>query len=128
MERIDCNTGEKVARDYERIEDVDVGTLLTEGIGPVSEMKIRMAGLVGGGLPNSTYDGWSVDSHPLSWPVDDLFLMPPMQTLLWSQDGTLDSIVRFPPTITELRAFGFSPNGKVLVIAVSSDVTIYTRA
>lgn len=124
---IDCLTGEKVAREYDGAYDTDVGTLLTEGIEPLANAKVRVSGILGGGLPNSTHDGWSVDRHPLSWPVAELYLFPATQSLLWAQDGSIDGIVKLPPTVTEVRAFGFSPDGKKLVVATSSDVTIYKR-
>jgi hypothetical protein len=125
---IDCQTGEKVARDCDRADDTDEGTLLVEGIGPLAKQKVRIAGILGGGLPNSTHDGWSVDKHPLAWPVDELYLLPPTQTLLWSKDGSVEGIVKLPPTVTEVKAFGFSPDGNVLVVATSSDTMIYRRS
>jgi hypothetical protein len=125
---VDCRTGEKVSREYEGAYDIDVGTLMIGGIGPVAGQEIRIAGILGGGLPTSTVDGWSLDKHPLSWPNDVVFLMPPGQTLLWSRDDSVTGICRLPDTQTEVRAFGFSPDGQTMAVATSSDVSLYVRS
>jgi hypothetical protein len=55
----DCNSGERVARDKDGDwDDLDETRLMSIGIGPLSEIRIRLAGLHGGGLPTTTDDGW----------------------------------------------------------------------
>lgn len=123
---IDCITGELVARDRDDFA-FDVGTLICEGIGPLAGQAIRMSGLYGGGLPNSTSDGWSLERHPLSWPADEIFFCPPGQSMLWSPKGTMPMLTKLAGFVSELRAFGFAPTGRSWVLASSSDATVYTR-
>ncbi|MDR6742526.1 hypothetical protein J2X56_004557 [Herbaspirillum sp. 1173] len=52
---IDCTRGEKIARDYEINGDwYSASSLTCEGIGPLKDERIQLAGLVGGGLPFPT--------------------------------------------------------------------------
>ena len=57
---IDCRTGEKVARNTEEYDE-DETFLEAEGIGPLLKQIVRISGLMGGGLPTSTSDGWSIE-------------------------------------------------------------------
>lgn len=123
---IDCASGDVIARDREPFE-LDYGTLLCSGIGPLAEAQVRMGGLYGGGLPNSTTDGWGVELRPLSWPLEELILSPPGETMLWTAPGKKPGLTKFHKAGTELRAFGFSSTGRALALAYSSDVTVYFR-
>jgi len=123
----DCRSGERLARDGDESGDFeDPVQLEANGIGPVSGT-VRMSGLYGGGLPNSTADGWSAERLSLDWPVETLLLFAPGSTLHWQVDGK-------PPVFTkvylgsEIRAWGFSPTGRSLVVATSSDLTAYGRS
>jgi hypothetical protein len=117
-------TGERLARDRSEAFDADLAELEAEGIGPLAGQRIRMAGLHGGGLAASTPDGWSVERLTLDWPDDELLLVPP--------GGSI-----YPPRpvfhrlegagVTSLRAFGFSPTGRTLVIATSSELVLASR-
>ena len=69
-------TGQKLARDHEEYYEDEVN-LDADGIGPLAGQKIRISGLDGGGLPNSTTDGWSIETVTLSWPDQILFLIEP---------------------------------------------------
>lgn len=123
---IDCVSGDVIARDREPCE-LDYGTLLCAGIGPLAEDQVRMGGLYGGGLPNSTKDGWGVELRPLSWPLEELILSPPGETMLWTAPGKKPGLTKLQQAGAELRAFGFSSTGRSLVLACSSDVTVYVR-
>ncbi len=123
---IDCIRGERVARDGED-GHIDVGTLLCSGIGPLADTQVRMSGLYGGGLANTTSDGWAIEVRPLSWPVDELILSPPGETMFWTRHGQSPNLTKLGQAGSELRAFGFSPTGRSLVLAYSSDVTVYVR-
>ena len=123
---IDCASGELIARDDADF-DFNVATLVCDGIGPLSGQSIRLSGLYGGGLPNQAEDGWGLERHPLSWPIDEVFLTPPGETMLWTKIGVAPSLTKLPTSVTELRAFGFSPTGRSFVLAYSSDVATYVR-
>lgn len=120
---IDGATGTKIGR-TEGEYYPDCGSLEADGIGPLDGQRIRVAGIYGGGLPRTTEDGWLIEPHPLSWPEEELFLCPPGQTMLWNSSATEPALFKLRPR-SPLTAYGFSPTGKLLVIATSSDLQIY---
>lgn len=123
----DCLTGTRVARDNSADCNFDAGNLLVSGIGPLEGQRIRTAGLEGGGLASGTYDGWSIERHPFAYPDEELFLGPPGQTMLWTQHGIQTRLYKLGGFVTALRAFGFSPTGRSLIVATSSDLLIFAR-
>lgn len=123
---IDCAQSRTVARNEDDYYP-EVGRLEAEGIGPLEGQMVRIAGIAGGGLPRTTTDGWAVALHPLSWPEEELFLCPPGQDMLWQNPGTPSSLRKLKPLPSSLVAFGFSPSGRSLVIATSSELEILRR-
>jgi hypothetical protein len=121
----DCLKGEKIARD-----DDDSPTIINQrklvalGIDPLEGQWIRVGGLHGGGLPNSTDDGWRIVSLPLPWPHHYIFL-----TSIWKSiyDDAENAVKVATDEVCELRAYGFSETGRSFVIATSCDITIFTR-
>ena len=107
---IDCEAGERVARDRSgaHAEWFDKVRIAGLGIGPLAGMWISVAGLAGGHLSEVTADGSSAtadgDNVTLSGPGPDEFIAAGMM---------------------ELRAFGFSPDGRFfwarLPMSVSTD-------
>ena len=69
-------------------------------------------------------------SHVLDWPEESLLLMQPMQPGSWIYETRPGRSAEFTKVAveSELRAWGFSPTGKSLVVATSSDVTIFSRS
>lgn len=124
---VDCATGTKIARDDQEYFPA-LGSLEAEGIGALENQPIRIAGIQGGALSRFASDGWSVDLHPLSWPNEVLFLSPPGQEMIWTPEGVEAQLWKLPPLASSMVAFGFSPTGKSLVVATSSDVQIFHRA
>lgn len=118
--------GVLVARDRgDEVGDwIDEVALEATGIGPIEGQRVRLAGLTGGGLPTITADGWSLDSLPVDWPQQRVVLQPPGTGALWPghEQGC---VVVF--TDYELRAHGFSPSGRLLILASSSDLCVFTR-
>lgn len=125
----DAFTGEKIARD----RDPDPGTstpdrhpdLVCPGLGPITGVPVRIAGLFGGGLRGGSSDGWTVDLVSPEWPHDRVVLSTG-QGIHKGQAGepwrpVLDT------DYSELRAAGFSPSGQTLAVATSSDLTLWTR-
>jgi hypothetical protein len=80
--------------------------------------------LWGGGLITFTKDGWNVERVTLAWPEESLLLFEPSLRIPY-EEGSQFYKIAVP--ITEVRAFGFSYSGKTLVIATSSDVSIFAR-
>ena len=119
---IDCRSGELIARDRTESNDDwhDERRLRAKGIGLLENHTIRLTGLHGGGLLNCGKDGWSIEALPLAWPDVNLLLVEPWQSIY-------DDATRFTKLAMEreVRAFGFSDTGISLVLATSSDVTIF---
>lgn len=123
----DCLDGSRIARDRDELGDwIDEIELTAEGIGPLSGQTIRMSGLHGGGLPSSTRDGWRISEFTLDWPERSLVVTSDYRDMF---EMTLGRKIPFVKVAVEyeLRAYGFSPTGRSLVIATSSDLTIYSR-
>ena len=71
---IDCQTGEKVARDYDEMGDwFNPQQLLCQGIGPLASEWIQTCGINGGGLPWGNEFGESIEMNSPDWPVYDLY-------------------------------------------------------
>jgi hypothetical protein len=123
----DCLTGERVARDRSVPEGAspdwqDPFELWAVGIGPLAGQHIRTAGLSGGGLSVATRDGWSVERLALEWPDETLLLRRG-----WGFGYRPDEIFKIA-VHSEVRAWGFSPTGRSLVYATSSDLAIWSRS
>jgi hypothetical protein len=90
------------------------------GIGPLEGKRIRLAGLHGGGLLNCGREGWWVEALAIDWPDVNLLLVEPWQSIFRES-------ARFAKLAVarEVRAFGFSETGASLVLATSSDLTVY---
>ena len=121
----DCNLGSRMARDH-KDDSYDPIKLEAIGIGPLSDKFIRMSGLGGGGLPTNTNDGWGANRFTLEWPLESLILTPPGS---WVYGILYDKPYEFTKVYedSEVRSWGFSPTGKTLILATSSDLTIYGR-
>lgn len=122
----DCLTGERVARDPNMEFLEDTGNLETAGIGPLAGQLIRMSGIFGGGLPVVTADGWQAERLVLQWPAESLILVPPEASIFGGLYNKPSQFLKISVE-SEVRAWGFSPTGHSLVLATSSDVTIYRR-
>lgn len=125
----DAVTGEKIARDRE--PDPDTSTpdaspdLACPGLGPITGTPVRIAGLFGGGLHSTASGGWALSVVSPQWPHHRVLL---------STDGGLHNGPPgdrwwhiFHSDYSELRAAGFSPSGRTLAVATSSDLTLWTR-
>ncbi|MGW6562821.1 hypothetical protein [Streptomyces hydrogenans] len=125
----DAVTGERIARDSDPEDDGPDGTpdLSCPWIGPLAGRRVRIAGLSGGGLHSTGGDGWTVDVEAPDWPHHRVLLSdnggnwhrPPHTEGWWH---VLHS------TWSTLRTVGFSPSGRTLAVATSSDLTLWTRS
>ncbi|MYS05551.1 hypothetical protein GTW71_03625 [Streptomyces sp. SID6041] len=126
----DTVTGEKIARD--RDPDPEGSTpdtapdLSCPGLGPIASTRVRIAGLFGGGLHTTTEDSWTLEVVSPEWPDHRVLL---------SRDGGIPHNGPhghrwwhiFDADYSELRTAGFSPSGRTLAVATSSDLTLWTR-
>ncbi|HEX5907007.1 MAG TPA: hypothetical protein VFY56_08310 [Propionibacteriaceae bacterium] len=85
-----------------------------------------MPGSSGSGLHATTGDGWAIYVVAPEWPKERILL---------SSDGDIyrgsvgaDRWHIFHSDYSELRAAGFSLSGRTLVVATSSDITLWHRA
>jgi len=121
----DCTNGEKLARDVNDSPNfINQFKLEALGIGPLEGQWIRVGGLHGGGLPNSTDDGWGLIALPLPWPKYYVFLTSSWKSIY---RGTEHAVKVATDEVCELRAYGFSETGRSFVIATSCDITLFTR-
>lgn len=119
----DAVTGEKLEREYDPEEDPTGPDLSCPGIGPVADLRIPVAGMWGGGLHNGAAGGWGVEVISPEWPSHRVLLTAGP----WSgEHGTAWWHV-FHASWSEFRAAGFSPTGRTLAVATSSDLTLWTR-
>ncbi|MGI5170689.1 hypothetical protein ACQEU3_40705 [Spirillospora sp. CA-253888] len=127
---LDALTGEKIARD--RDPDPDTSTpdaspdLSCPGLGPIAGTRVRIAGLFGGGLHTTTADGWALDVVAPDWPDHRVLLSADGGANAGPPGGLWWHV--FHAAHSELRAAGFSPSGRTLAIATSSDLTLWTRS
>jgi hypothetical protein len=120
-------SGKRIARDASVPEGddpdwFDTFELTSEGIGSLAGQRIRTAGLHGGGLPLLTRDGWSVERLTLDWPDETLLLCQP-----WKHGYKPGEFVKVA-VHSEVRAWGFSPTGRSLILAISSNLAIWSRS
>ena len=124
-----ASTGEKIARD--RDPDPETGTpdghpdLACPGLGPIAGVPVRIAGLFGGGLHTSAPGGWTMDVVSPEWPHHRVLLSTDGGLYKGQAGETWWHI--FNAHYSELRAAGFSPSGRTLAVATSSDLSLWTR-
>jgi len=71
-------------------------------------------------------DDWSVLHLSVSWPLEHVVLEPPGAGL-WGS-GEQGCVLLGDNAVLELRAFGFSATGRLLVLATSGGVQMWYRA
>ena len=126
---LDANTGAKIARDRDpdpQVATPDGPDLACPGIGALTGTRVMIAGLFGGGLHTTTADGWSIDVVAPEWPHQRVILSAG-GGLNAGEPGTSWWHIFDDQQHGELRAAGFSPSGRTLVVATSSDVTLFVR-
>jgi len=121
---IDCTRGEKIARDDEINGDwYSASSLTCEGIGPLKDERIQLAGLVGGGLPLANKRGESLESAAPNWPESDLFFCGPYKSPF--VEGHQTDCLHIASGY--FQTFGFSYSGNSFIFATSSDVTVFSK-
>lgn len=121
---LDGLTGEMVARDRDdSLSWFDAFERLAAGIGPLMGQQIHTGGQAGGGLTSGTRDGWSVEIETFEWPLRRVIL----KSRGWYESTFAEAGCTVLVDDSTLRAAGFSPTGRSLILATSSDVTVYSR-
>jgi hypothetical protein len=121
---VDCETGQKVARDHDANGDwFDPFQLRSKGIGPAGSTVFETAGVHGGGLPLTNAFGDSLEAIGREWPHSDLFFC--------SAHGSIRSESLVKTCVKLLRddfvAYGFSWCGNYFVVGVSDHALIWRR-
>ncbi|WP_426713551.1 hypothetical protein [Chromobacterium violaceum] len=122
---IDCTTCAKLARDDAEYYDHEE-FLEADGIGPLSGTMVHMSGILGGGLPTTTQDRWSLEVITLEWTENNILLVEPycsIYDVLYNKPPKFKKIGRE----SELTACGFSFTGNTFIVASSSDITVFGR-
>ncbi|GHF19159.1 hypothetical protein E5082_16875 [Streptomyces griseoluteus] len=124
----DAVTGERLARDHDPDPETDTPDLSPDltcpGLGPVAGTPIRIAGLFGGGLHSGSGTGWTMSVVSPDWPHARVLLSADGGVNAGPPGGTWWHI--FHSTYSEFRAAGFSPTGRTLAVATSSDLALWT--
>lgn len=113
----DLSTGERVARDHAQprydSDWLDQGNHRVRGIGPLESQWLEAIGLWGGTLDTRAGSAWlSRGGDPRSQE----------SIVLHTESGTttLEQGI-----VTEIRALGFARDGQLVVLATSSDLSIF---
>ena len=125
----DAATGEKIARERnpgpETCSPDGAYDLTCPGLGPLEGTRVHIAGLFGGGLHSTSGDGWTLEVVAPEWPHERVLI---------STDGGIyhgepgqNWWHIFDSTYSTLRTAGFSPSGRTLAVATSSDLTLWTK-
>ncbi|WP_185234712.1 hypothetical protein [Teredinibacter franksiae] len=119
-----CDTGERVSRDYEEYGDwFNDRSLICKGIGPVESELIQTCGIHGGGLPHSGVSGESIEVHAPNWPKYDLYFCSEYKSALIEGHASFCKKIESE----HLRAYGFSWCGNYLVSAIGSDFNLWKK-
>jgi hypothetical protein len=126
-EVIDCSSAKVVASEpHDSFEGWhDPANLTCVGIGPLEGQRVRVAGVSGGGLSTGTRDGWSLAVIYVEWSAPYVVLQRPGADVRLRLAGCTRLAAQAGDS---LRAFGFSPTGKTVVVADADEVRIFNRA
>lgn len=120
---VHCDSGKKIARDYEANAGFTESGLHCRGIGVISEEIISLGGIHGGGLPLANSAGETLVVAAPEWPESLLILTKPCKTPF--VDGhQADCNVIYAGY---LSAYGFSWCGNYIVAACGSDLDLWSR-
>ena len=121
----DCLSGERVARDSSDDDTYDEDSETTAGIGPLAGSRVEMNGAGGGivtrrRLPLTSHDGWVVaNTLPPASSNEAVLLCAPTASgdAAWSKIADAE----------EVRAIGFSPTNRTLVVAEPHTLHVWCR-
>lgn len=122
---IDCQKGELIERDNDTNWNwINSYEMTAQGIGVLSNEKILVSGLHGGGLPLMNKNGDALLFMATEWPIIDIIFEPDFKSI-YEENEAKECFRIFHDY--ELRAYGFSYDGETFVIATSSEINIFRR-
>ncbi len=126
----DCLNGNKIARKKDEADwwkEFNEETNTIRGFDGLENEIVKTCGLYGDDiLKKSTKDGWTlIISEPQ--PDDKPFEKYLIRKIYLVNSETREEIFVGKDGACELRAFGFSDTGNSFIIALSCDLTIYSR-
>lgn len=122
---IDCQKRELIERDYDTNWDwINPYELTAQGIGVLSDEKIMVSGLHGGGLPLMNVNGDQLLYMATEWPIIDIIFEPNFKSI-YKENEAKECFRIFHDY--ELRSYGFSYDGNTFVIATSNEINIYRK-
>ena len=122
---IDCQNSKLIERDNDTNWDwIDSYEMTSQGIGILSNEKILVSGLHGGGLPIMNKSGERLLYMATEWPIIDIIFEPNFKSI-YKKDEAKECFRIFHDF--ELRTYGFSYDGETFVIATSSEINIYRK-
>lgn len=121
----DCKTGEKIFRCYDESDDnASAQVLKSLGVGPLAGEVIDLAGIYGGGLPTINNDGDSLVSIAPHWPRTEIIFCGQRCSIYNENTCKQCTIIA---SDYEVRAYGFSWQGNVLICATSDGFALYRK-
>lgn len=121
---VDCNTSEKISRDYAEYEGLDDSFIYCKGINEIEHETILLSSVYGGGIPTTTNKGDSLFLEAPYWP---------QKTLIFCEDSAHPLIgdgknkcVKIKNT-GDVELFGFSWCGNYFAYADFCDFHIWRR-
>lgn len=122
---IDCKSSQLIEREDDTNWDwINPYELTAQGIGVLSNEKIQVSGLHGGGLPLMNKNGNSLLYMATEWPIVDIIFEPNFKSI-YKENEAKECFSIFHDY--ELRAYGFAYDGQTFVIATSREINIYRK-
>lgn len=120
---LDCKSEKIIARDRDYEADyMNFEKLIAKGIGPIADEEVPVSGIHGGGLHKYLPNAVSLEILAPDWPYCKIFLNENNSSIFDDQNHSyIIYSFDYPHT------FGFSPNGKYIIIASSSGVELIKR-
>jgi hypothetical protein len=116
---VDTSTGKRIARDHEvptaTATWIDRRARTVAAIGPLAGTKVPCVGLWGGTLSHRA-DQWAVEIGARG-----------LREFVFLRDLPLQQRYELTEAIAEIRAYGFSNTGDIMIVATASEVSLWRR-
>jgi hypothetical protein len=127
---MDGTTGEIMYRNRDA-DGLDTSALKGTRLDHPADERFDMVGLYGGALRTMTDDGWSIEKIATPAGVQCL-LQPPKASIhfadpKWNGHGKDATFYLMGTAGDNIRAFGFSCTGRILALATSGSLTLWSR-
>ena len=119
---LNCETGDKVDRDYDEYAGLNDHSIYCKGIGEVENENILLSGVYGGGLPTHNKAGEAIELVAPDWPEYDLIFCNSGKSP-FSDPGACYKL-----STDYFRGYGFSWCGNFIAAGTGSDLYVWKRA